>query len=460
MQNQVLAFKAAGMYAHILALFILFQLEAAAQNLVPNPSFEILEACPTDAGQTALAEPWEGPETPDLFNACATSVSYSVPTNLSCNYLPAHEGEGYVGMFVYFEREAIFARLLDTLESGRQYFARFYVAADDDCSYLAQTFSDAIGMGVKGTGPNDNFRIVAENQGAVIRDTAGWTKVSGCFQAQGNELIVQVGNFRGNDETILESTDTIFPISQQSNYLFVDDLLLAPFNLFPDTVLMCNGEPVKLDATFYEADIKWLTGDTTPVFLAQDTGVYFVEAKIDGCVFQEKVTVVALNFNNLLPPDTSLCQGDEIVLSPNIEGAYLWSNGSKSKTLRVSQPGIYDAAISNICGDFAFRQMVEWEACKCRVFVPNVFSPNGDGINDALGPYIGCDYDYEILKFEIYSRWGERVWSSGTAVDRWDGLINGREAVPDTYVWYVEYDLFYAGTKRRILEEGGFSLIR
>ena len=54
MQNQVLAFKAAGMYAHILALFILFQLEAAAQNLVPNPSFEILEACPTDAGQTAL----------------------------------------------------------------------------------------------------------------------------------------------------------------------------------------------------------------------------------------------------------------------------------------------------------------------------------------------------------------------------------------------------------------------
>lgn len=439
---------------------LVFYIQANSQNLVPNPSFEVLKACPTDEGQVSLASPWQSSLSPDLYNSCATSLTYSVPSNRSCNYLPAQDGNGYMGMWCYFTREMLFTRLLDTLKPGRQYYARFYVATDDDCPSLAQTFSDGIGMGVKGTGPNDNFNIVAENQNGVLYDTSGWTKISGCFRAKGNESVIQIGNFKNNDETILVSNDTVFPLSQQANYLFVDNLLIAPFDPFPDTVLMCNGQPVSLNASFYDATIKWNTGDTTQVYQAVDTGTYIVNATIDGCTFTEKVTIINLDMNGFNPPDTTFCQGDNILLSPGIEGEYLWSNGATTKQLKIESSGVYEATIKNICGEFQFKQKAEAEDCRCRVYVPNIFTPNDDGINDLLQPYLDCDYTYEILHFEVYNRWGGRVWSSPAALAPWDGNLHGRRAPIDTYVWYLTYDIIEAGKRRSIIEKGDVSLIR
>lgn len=77
------------------------------------------------------------------------------------------------------------------------------------------------------------------------------------------------------------------------------------------------------------------------------------------------------------------------------------------------------------------------------IYVPNVFSPDGDDFNEIWKPSVyGIDlYNYHVT---IFNRWGEIVWESFDASIGWDGTYGG-ELVPDgTYVWILEYgDLFF-----------------
>jgi gliding motility-associated-like protein len=71
-------------------------------------------------------------------------------------------------------------------------------------------------------------------------------------------------------------------------------------------------------------------------------------------------------------------------------------------------------------------------------YIPNIFSPNGDGINDILFAYIK---GVKKMTFNIYNRWGEKVFTSTDPLNGWDGLYKGKEAQPGVYVYdiYVIY---------------------
>lgn len=66
------------------------------------------------------------------------------------------------------------------------------------------------------------------------------------------------------------------------------------------------------------------------------------------------------------------------------------------------------------------------------VYVPNSFTPDGDGINDGFAP-IGHDLsDYE---FSVFDRWGEVIFASTDPTGAWDGKVSGAEPKQDVYVW-------------------------
>jgi hypothetical protein len=70
------------------------------------------------------------------------------------------------------------------------------------------------------------------------------------------------------------------------------------------------------------------------------------------------------------------------------------------------------------------------------VFVPSVFSPNGDGLNDKLtANFIGLK---EFKFFRIYNRAGQKVFESANAGEGWDGNTNGYAQPIDTYMWVIE----------------------
>lgn len=69
------------------------------------------------------------------------------------------------------------------------------------------------------------------------------------------------------------------------------------------------------------------------------------------------------------------------------------------------------------------------------VFVPNAFTPNGDGKNDVL--YVRGDL-VTSLKFEIFDRWGEKVFSTTQQSEGWDGTFRGSMCEVGVYDYYLE----------------------
>ncbi len=76
-----------------------------------------------------------------------------------------------------------------------------------------------------------------------------------------------------------------------------------------------------------------------------------------------------------------------------------------------------------------------------QIFMPNTFTPNGDGQNDRFYPR--GNGLRTINSFRIYSRWGDLVYEAqnitlNDEVSGWDGIYKGQPLKPDTYVWILE----------------------
>jgi gliding motility-associated-like protein len=69
------------------------------------------------------------------------------------------------------------------------------------------------------------------------------------------------------------------------------------------------------------------------------------------------------------------------------------------------------------------------------LFVPNVFSPNGDGQNDELKVYGNCIENFE---FVIFDRWGQRVFEITDPTITWDGRFNGKMMDAAVFVYYLK----------------------
>jgi len=72
------------------------------------------------------------------------------------------------------------------------------------------------------------------------------------------------------------------------------------------------------------------------------------------------------------------------------------------------------------------------------VFMPNAFTPNGDGENDRFKPIIS-GIDKDAYKFMIFNRNGKEVFSTRDCKEGWTGFVNGKSAIEDVYVYIVEY---------------------
>ncbi len=70
------------------------------------------------------------------------------------------------------------------------------------------------------------------------------------------------------------------------------------------------------------------------------------------------------------------------------------------------------------------------------IYIPNAFTPNGDGLNDSFFPkHFGLDES--TFNFYIFDRWGEMIFHTKEFGVSWDGTVNGQPAKPDVYEWMV-----------------------
>lgn len=367
--------------------------------------------------------------------------------------------------------EYIITPLLRPLEQGQAYYLEFFVSPvvhryvnDPDANY---GYTDAIGIALTDTFVyREIFRAnelplppAIENRGVLITDTAGWTRISGCYTAKGGERYATVGNFRNYAETMLEFIGP--PSYYYTQYSSIDDVFIGEFNPLPDTLLLCEGEELHFNAGFLDATYRWSTGAADSVLTVQAPGIYTIEATMEKCVLRDTVVVVLADPDAHFPRDTAICRGEPITLSAPMPGRYDWSNGATGAAISVSAPGQYSLTVTNNCGRYDYRTDVKWEDCDCRVYIPTAFSPNDDGINDALEVFSHCDWPFEIHSLKVFDRWGGLVYASeGQAETVWDGSVRGQAAASGTYVWVLEYSVERNGVMRTFVEKGETNLMR
>lgn len=195
--------------------------------------------------------------------------------------------------------------------------------------------------------------------------------------------------------------------------------------------VICEGESFELNGQSY-----------------YNTGIYIHNlSTAEGCD-----SIVSLVLNVKPKPSLSitaqdrdqyrLCIGDEIHLKGEGALSYLWKWGvaqSKSGQEVTVQIESHDNKIwmigtNEFCSD-SVSYDVSAEVC-CAVLVPNAFSPNGDGINDQFGPVMdGQPYTFY---FQIYNRYGQKVFHSYRLNNKWDGTFDGQQSDQGVYFYYLD----------------------
>src|SRR5690606_38832694 len=175
---------------------------AAAQNLVPNPSFEVYTSCPTTLTQVPLATPWyDASGSPDFLHVCSngeggtTPSIVGVPENVF-GHQPARTGGGYGGFYLYYTnralgkkgREYIGTELLDSLKKGEQYRVEFYVVLADSNSLTVSSvgahFSSSKIVNISAQYLTNTPQVQNSTSNRLTNKNI-WTRVTGTFTAGG-----------------------------------------------------------------------------------------------------------------------------------------------------------------------------------------------------------------------------------------------------------------------------------
>lgn len=467
----------------MLLFFGFYPLYVAAQmNLVPNASFEDLSDCPELGGQIYLAPPWFSATlagSPDLHNACALDESFGVPYNSysALSYQPSRSGAGYAGIFVYSHfsnietREYIETPLTKSLEINKQYFIRFFVSPSNSSIDDAPCFCDGIGAAfqedkfisqVEGLHALTDIQPELDKTAEIMTDTVNWIPVTGCFTNQETEKnYLIIGNFRDNDHTMSSSScDLTFP---NVSYLYIEDVGVWEFDPLPDTILLCPGANKDFQVSFLEAEYTWIDGSTDSTFHVSKEGKYAVSATIDGCILSDTMVVIQIEHPETMVMDTLICQGDKLTLNAPFPGNYAWSTGAKGAKIEVVEAGEYILSLTNECGLFQSEWRIETEVCDCPIYVPNVFSPDDNGLNDELLVFAACDFPIQVRRFQVFDRWGSLVFNStADAIEqiRWNGAWQDKPAPTGVYTWVLEYDVKTKGLLERKFLKGDITILR
>lgn len=190
------------------------------------------------------------------------------------------------------------------------------------------------------------------------------------------------------------------------------------------------------------------------VFMDVAPGTFFVVVEdANECTTAFQVTVddsAPASLAISTPHGLDLCGELPVLLDAGDFESYQWSNGETSNVIVVETAAEYSVLVTDIngCtdeGNIVIEPCGSWE-------MPNVFTPDGDGLNDTFGPVI-LGNNAAIIDFKIYNRWGSLVHDEKTP---WNGEIDGNPHPTDVLIYVIRIE-----TNEGVEEmKGDVSLIR
>jgi gliding motility-associated-like protein len=208
--------------------------------------------------------------------------------------------------------------------------------------------------------------------------------------------------------------------------------------------------------------VVWNREITGPVFRLTAPGKVVVELHNSyGC--PEKDSIDVKLFPNPivdLGPDTSLCLSE----TPTLDAgpgmiSYLWNTGATSQKIIGYDSGLYWVKVKDPEG-CVNRDSVNLnkrkDAFPSIIFMPNAFTPNGDGRND-MYPMNQYMVKGSLYNVKLFNRWGEKIAEFTNPDMNWDGNINGKPAPEGVYI-FMAYWIGCDNEKRSL--QGNFTLLR
>lgn len=197
---------------------------------------------------------------------------------------------------------------------------------------------------------------------------------------------------------------------------------------------MCQGETYLVDAGDQWLYYNWANGSNDQYFLTTSPGTFYVTVTDQGgCRYSDSVVVTVLTPPTLeLGANMNICPSEVLTLDAGAGfDSYLWSTGASTQTIDINASGNYFVTVTyNICTQSDVMNI--GDDCPGRLFIPNVFSPNGDGLND----FFHVDYvNMESLNMRIYDRWGKFLYESNNKDFQWDGTYNGNPLPEGSYYY-------------------------
>ncbi len=220
-----------------------------------------------------------------------------------------------------------------------------------------------------------------------------------------------------------------------SDTIRVDVFAEPDYHLGEDTVL-CSTDSLTIGTDCMGCSYLWNTNSIDSKITINQPGEYWRVVNKGACSYADTIVVSVYKKEHL--KDTIGCEGDVFVISVNIEEAsYLWSDGSTSGEILVHKSGEFWVDVIHKC--FAYRDSItiHYKDCSCNVFIPNAFSPNGDGLNDHF--FIGTVCQFETFSLNIYNRWGELIFNSNSPEQMWGGDFGNSPGMVGVYVWKLRY---------------------
>ena len=239
------------------------------------------------------------------------------------------------------------------------------------------------------------------------------------------------------DTIVVEVVDFQMSVSPDTTICFGDEALLVAYN------------GISYDWTPTSSKTSQ-TEDSIWVSPLDDQMYQVVGYDENACSDTAYVRVTVLDLPSILMgPDLYAFEGDTVQLSATGDGVIEWQASPFLSCLQCETPNAFPPR------DMTFTAFVT-DVNGCRnsgsvdvqydplIYVPNVFTPGGDGRNDEFVIHGSNIQDYHLM---IFNRWGELIYESYQLGDNWDGKYNSVVVQNDVYVWKINYTDFRGNEK-------------
>ncbi|HEX5150692.1 MAG TPA: gliding motility-associated C-terminal domain-containing protein [Parafilimonas sp.] len=194
------------------------------------------------------------------------------------------------------------------------------------------------------------------------------------------------------------------------------------------------------DVTDTAAEIKLCDVDSYTLAnndVVHNSGIYPVTFKTEkGCdsIVYYKIT---FNFKPIvnLGADTCFGEKDSLTLKANAGyESYTWNGlNTGSNYFGITQPGLYSLLAGNSCGMQSDTIRI-LKKCEFDIYMPNAFTPNGDGLNDWFR--VPQNYNQSV-SLAVYNRWGQKIFETHNVTKGWNGMIGSYPAPVGTYPYIL-----------------------